>query len=87
MMTDEELAKARQGVPIDRDANGTEIDPMRSLLAELVVQATRIANNTDKPVMHLNPRDIAKAWESTGMRMYEDRFTDGLKALGIVIDK
>lgn len=87
MMTDEELAKARQGIAIDSAPDGAPRDPIHSLLAELVVQTTRIANNTGKATMNVNARDIAKAWESTGMRMYEDKFTAALKALGIVVDQ
>lgn len=87
MMTDEELAKARLGVPIDQNGDRAPVDPMHSMVAELVVQMSRIADNTAKPTMHVNGEQIRKAWESTGMRMYEDRFVEGLKALGIVIEQ
>lgn len=85
MMTDDELAKARQGISLDLDADGKPIDVQMSLLAEIALQVGRIATNTDRPTLRVNGEQIRKAWDSTGMRMYEDRFVEGLRALGVQI--
>jgi hypothetical protein len=87
MMTDDELAKVSRGIPIDTNPDGTPRDLVASLLAEIALQVGRVATNTAKPELHVNANQIRKAWESTGMRMYEDRFVDALKALGVVIDE
>lgn len=86
MMTDDELAALRKGVPVDVAADGTPADPMLSLMSEVVMQVTRIANNTGRPTLNLTRLEVHKAWDSTGMRMYEDRFVDALKALGIEVE-
>ncbi len=85
MMTDEELAKARKGLAIDTNEDGTPVPLLTSLLSELVVQPTRIANNTDKPTLEITAADAEKAWEAQGMRAYGDRFLDALEALGVKV--
>lgn len=90
------IALARHGIVegdenpdlVNPTHNGKPIDPMLNVLALLVEQVGRVADNTAHAEVHVSIEQVLDAWETTGMRADQDLALDFLKALpGVVVDQ